>query len=240
MLLAHQGPLAEGEPRAFGADVRADQEQPVGRQRPWRRSAARSSRWPAPAGQRVRAAIATASPSTRNATAKCIVTTPGSSCVAMIQPPIAACATNSGSSDHGHDRRRPVDVAVAQERPAARDPQRQGQAARRGTRAAGACTRSGCGTRPGGIHEPKQLRPVGAPVAGAGRPHDPAPRDQEQDDDDGGRGEGAERALHEASADHDRRSARRRPTAWDTGRPCPDRSRRRARARTASPPAWTA
>ena len=62
-----------------------------------RRSAGDTLPAPVPAGDRVRAAMATANPSTRNATAKWIVTTPGSSWVAMIQPPIAACATNSGS-----------------------------------------------------------------------------------------------------------------------------------------------
>ena len=41
--------------------------------------------------------MTTATASTTNATAKCSVTTAGSSCVAMIQPPIAAWITKSGA-----------------------------------------------------------------------------------------------------------------------------------------------
>ena len=114
------------------------------------------------------------SPSTRNATAKWIVTTPGFSWVAMIQPPIAACVTNSGSritammaAGRSTSRRRSSDHAPAIPNARVKQP---------ATKASSRCVYSinvWYSTR--GIQEPKHCgqsgQPSPEPVARTTPPH---------------------------------------------------------------------
>ena len=191
---AHQRPVAEGEAGTLGPHVGPDQQQEV---REGGRDRARVAAGPATAGSAVGdvagalapTAIATTRPSTRNAIAKWIVTTAGSSPLSTTHPPSAPWATKSGASttdphagqagapircrasatiattaiarasEPGHDREEPVDVLDDRVELPRRNPR----------------TEAG--------------RPVGARVARARGAHQTAPADE---DEGARRGQGRE------------------------------------------------
>ncbi len=204
--VAHQRPLAEGEPRALGADVGADEQQPVGRSRRPGDQPSIAAAAPTPPGATCARGDRHRDP--RDEERDREVDRHDARVLVGRDDPAAdrGLRHEQGEQDHGQiaagrsrSRRRSSDHAAG-------DPQCQGQAPARGTRAAGACTRSECGTRSAGsrsrntaaspgTRRPSRLHAPPRPTRSAAGWRRRSPW------------RGRERCASWASAHHDRRSA---------------------------------